>query len=48
MCSCKQSSQVKQATAVKQVVKTPAETYSPTNPNAKKVLVRRIVFKRHM
>jgi hypothetical protein len=48
MCACKQNSSVKQVTSVKQVVKKPAETYSSENPAAKKVMTRRIVFRRHM
>lgn len=48
MCSCKQNSNVKQVSAVKQVVKQPAQEYSSENPTAKRVMSRRIVFKRHM
>lgn len=48
MCSCKQGSSIKQASAVKQVVKKPAEAYSSSKPTGKKTITRRIVFRRHM
>lgn len=47
MCSCKGNSTSRQVSAVKQIVKKPAQTYSAGRKPAK-TNKRQIVFKRHM